>query len=420
MFARVLLNLTPSLLTAALFLIAGLLIGCGAEPAGTDPAGGLGDAEPATPSSLPVASIGGAGPVRTAGVGPTPDGGDDALAAASAGDDPVALLNAIKALRIAPFPDAHTAADLERAQQRRHGRIAAAARKVVAMTHADPAGEKMFTDAVFLMLSARLQLALAGDADSIDSLYEDGEALYKRDPASKAAAEARFAVARFAHTNAGRFPEDERWLGEFTRQARLFADQFPAEHARAAKLLASAGWSCELAGRPDEAAACLSLIAEKFPDTPESAAATAALRRLRLTGRVPQLGGRTLSGGVTAVDREPSRGHPVVVFFWSADAPACVRAATAVVDAAAADPDLRVLSVCLDESAAAAKSFAAAADLPGEVLFPDDAETRGWEHPVARYYGVRDIPALWLLDAGGRVVSTTLSAETLGDAVRGL
>ena len=419
MLARARLFTAPLLFPAALLAGAVLLIGCGTEPAGSDAAGGLTDGGPAA-SSLPVASIGGV-PVRTAAVDPDSSVVDgDALSAASAGDDPVALLDAIKALRIAPFPDARTAADLDAAQRKRHARVAAAARKVVAMTHADAERQKLFTDAVFLMSSARLQLALAGDAESIDALYEDAEALYKRDPASKAAAEARFTLARFAHMNAGRFPEDARWLDEFTRQARVFAGHFPAEHGRAAKLLASAGWSCELAGRPDDAAACLSLITTQFPDTPESAAATAALRRLRLTGRVPQLGGDTLAGGVTAIDREPYRGHPTVVLFWSADNPACVRAATAAVDAAAAHPDLRVLSVCLDESEAAAKSFAAAADLPGEVLFPADPDARGWEHPVARYYGVRDIPAVWLLDADGRVVTTTLSPETLGDAVERL
>ena len=51
-------------------------------------------------------------------------------------------------------------------------------------------------------------------------------------------------------------------------------------------------------------------------------------------------------------------------------------------------------------------------------LFYSDADKRHWEHPLAQYYGVHDIPSLWLVDQDGVAVDTHVTAESLDGQLR--
>ena len=41
------------------------------------------------------------------------------------------------------------------------------------------------------------------------------------------------------------------------------------------------------------------------------------------------------------------------------------------------------------------------------------AEKHGWNNPLVAHYGIMDIPAMWLIDQNGNVVSTTVSVQSL-------
>ncbi|MGH7201211.1 MAG: TlpA disulfide reductase family protein, partial [Planctomycetaceae bacterium] len=314
------------------------------------------------------------------------------------------------------------------AQRReRNERIITLATEIIAQTHDDPQGRDEFQQAVHHLMEARLQLALQADpqgSDShsrIDALYEDAAALHEQFPKSEAAAEAAFTLARFANTNALLHADEEpRWLEEFSRRARLFAANFPAEQERAAPLLDAAGHTCDLHGLTEDAIACYSLLARQYPSHPLAAQIPAMLRRLRLMGQPLQLAGPTRDGGYLSIDE--ARGRIAIVAFWATDT-----------ENAAADMDrlaelaslhtpakLEIIGVSLDSEEAALQEFLNARQVPGRhILFPDP-EQRRWNSPIARYYGVRDIPQYWLVDAHGRVAAMTGDVERLPAAIQSL
>src|SRR5207237_8443745 len=93
---------------------------------------------------------------------------------------------------------------------------------------------------------------------------------------------------------------DLDWIGEFARQARHFAASFPAEERRALPLLFTAGRSCELSGLSIEALECYTLIQKSFPKSQYAASVAPIVRRLKLPGSPPQLGGPTIDGDPVA------------------------------------------------------------------------------------------------------------------------
>jgi hypothetical protein len=74
---------------------------------------------------------------------------------------------------------------------------------------------------------------------------------------------------------------------------------------------------------------------------------------------------------------------------------------------------LNVVGVCLDESDKTLDEFAEKNRLSWTQIFYADPAKRHWEHPLVQFYGVHDIPSLWLVDAEGTVVDTHVTPDTL-------
>jgi hypothetical protein len=367
---------------------------------------GCGDA-PEAPADRPAAE--GAGGVSA---GNFVDGDIEAVAYAERGGSPADppaegspewLLLEIDRLRAQPLAESGDL-DAQRDERvRRHREIIKLAEQVVSATHSDAHQERVFTAAVQRLLEARRQLALLGDTDQVDALYEHADALYRRDPASPAAANAAYLLAEFVYEVARRpSPEQARWIAEFAAQARTFARSFPLEHTRGAPLLLSAGRTCELHRFPDDAVACYTLLQEQFPNSPEALQSVAIVRRLHLIGHPPQLTGPTLDGAFFTGDE--LRGQPVIVVFWAsdsdrfrADLPQLLSLSADRADAPA------IVGVCLDDDDAAVRAFVEQAGITWPQIFSPDRHKRRWQHPLAEYYGVQDIPMYWLLDQDGNL-----------------
>ncbi|MGE3317272.1 MAG: peroxiredoxin family protein [Planctomycetaceae bacterium] len=324
-------------------------------------------------------------------------------------------------LRSQPVTDSKDPKEIEKARQERHRKVIEMATGVIAKTHSDPAKETTFNGAVHFLVEARLQLALAGDTAERDSLFDDADSLYKRAPESKAAAEAAFAVARYAHTNAQLFAKkDQNFLAEFSKQARLFATNFPMQQARAAHLLLSAGKSCELHGMRSEALACYTMLQEKFAETPQSQQAVAILKRLNLEGQKLDLGGETPEGGFVKID--DYKGKVVLVVFWSSDSQDFQSQVADLSQVARKyeSKGLRVIGVSLDEDETLVDAFVEKHPLPWTQIFSVDKDKRRWDNPVVKAYGVQDIPLYWLVDQNGTVVDSQVNPEELDTRVRTL
>ena len=193
------------------------------------------------------------------------------------------------------MPKTENVDELRKARAERNKKIIQLAMEAVKQTHADKEKQRLFSVCIRHLLDAHLQLALEGDQESIDALYDHSESLFKRDPNSPSAADAGFTVARFANTSAQRFAQQEpRWIEEFVKQSRLFASRFPGETIRAPQLLQAAAQTCQLYGMNKQALDCCVDLETRFPKSNETAQVAGLTRRLRLKGQPLHLAGETI------------------------------------------------------------------------------------------------------------------------------
>lgn len=312
-------------------------------------------------------------------------------------------------------------AKLKAARTKQQEDLIQMATEAIVQTHEDPAQAELFTEAVHQLMESRLQLALLGGQENIDALYGDAEALKERQPQSKAAAEAAFAVARFANQQALLHADkDPKWLPEFARQARLFATSFPQEETRAVPLLFAAGWSCELHGMNDEALGCYTQIRKQFPETPQGKQVDGILRRLQLKGQSLQLAGPTIDGGFVSIDN--FKGKVVLIIYWATDAEKFPEIMAQIVEMEQkyGKYGFTVLGINLDEEEPAVDAFLSQHGLTWTQIFYSDSTKRRWNNPIVNYYGVRDIPAMWLVDHTGIVTDVQVKSENLESQIRAL
>ncbi len=387
--------------------------GCGDSNAPSKTAGSTAsDKSPA----LPTASIGN---------GAAPDGNAEpagevtpalAEAPASKGESPESIVQQMITVYGQPLPQGTPEAQADRLR-RRNQKLIDMAHEVIAKTHQDKAREPLFNKAVQFLTEARLKLATNGSQEDAKALYDDAQALYRRDPNSAAAADGAFAVARLAHTNAQLSRTDPKFIQQFAIQARLFATRFPRD-GRAVQLLSAAGQSCELYHLDAEAVSCFSLLRENFGKSPQAVQANAILRRLELKGKALDLGGETRDGGFVKMD--DYRGKPTLVVFWASDSEPFQTMLPQLqhVLQPYGKSALSVVGVCLDENDKSMDEFIEKNRLSWTQIFYSDPNRRHWDHPLVQAYGVHDIPTIWLVNSEGIVVDTHVTADSLEGQLR--
>lgn len=331
------------------------------------------------------------------------------------------LVHEATRLLLEPPPESQDVEVLKAYRRERNEKIIALAQQAVEAIHSDPTKERLFSAAVHNLMEARLQLALAGDAGQAELLYQDAAALYKRDPQSPAAAEAAHTLVTLAYTNAKNSHDSEhRWLKEFGLQSRNFAVNFPTEERRSLPLLFTAARSCELAGLAPEARECYELIQQTFPKSPFAERVGPILRRLKLIGNPAQLAGPTLDGERLALD--DFLGEVVLVVFWSTETKPFLEELPELLKTTRAYSrrGLKVLGVNLDQESSPVQEFLVTHKVPWPQIFFPEPEKRGWNNPIASYYGIMDIPAMWLINRSGAVVTTSLKSDSLGSEIEKL
>lgn len=303
-------------------------------------------------------------------------------------------------------------------RKQRNQEIVGLAMNCIAKTAKDPAQETAFLTAVHHLLDSQLQLALQGDEESTAALYEAAEAFYAKKPNSPAAAEAQLTLVNLAHANALRYSKSEpRWLQEFSRHAQLLATRFPSEQTHALPLLLAAGRSCELNGFIDEAKSCFSLISTKYPESTQAVQVAGILRRMNLVGQALEFEGPTLDGNYLNV--KDFQGSTVVVVFWATHA-------TPFIDQVSELQKLtetyrkyiKVMSVSLDSEEGPIDAFMEQSQLTWPVIYHVEQDKRGWNAPLASYYGVTSLPTIWVIDPTGKVAATDVTVKTLEATLR--
>ncbi|MEX0724775.1 MAG: TlpA disulfide reductase family protein [Planctomycetaceae bacterium] len=328
------------------------------------------------------------------------------------------LLREITRLRVEKYPADKDVDRLKDVRRERNLKLIQLATEVIAQTHGDPEQERLFRLGVHHLMEARLELALGGDAEHIDQLYADAASLHQRNPNSKAAEEAAYVLVKFAQANATRFAKQEpRWLEEFARQARLYVSSFPQDRLRGPNALFAAAESCELHGRVEDAKVCYAQLQQQFPDHLLAAQATGILRRIAIVGQPMTLGGPTLEGDYWSLD--DVRGKAVLIVFWSSQASKFLNAAETLnaMHQKYGDRGLTIVGVNLDFEESDVREFIETRNIEWPQIFFVEENQRGWDHPVANYYGIRQVPAYWLVDNEGIVRHTNAPIETLAETL---
>jgi peroxiredoxin len=77
------------------------------------------------------------------------------------------------------------------------------------------------------------------------------------------------------------------------------------------------------------------------------------------------------------------------------------------------DKGFEVVGISLDEDKAAVGKFIADNKMP----WPQFVDGKGWENELAQRFGIRSIPATFLVGKGGRIVASNLRGPDLEAAI---
>lgn len=72
-----------------------------------------------------------------------------------------------------------------------------------------------------------------------------------------------------------------------------------------------------------------------------------------------------------------------------------------------------IIGISLDEDEQKLKSFLKEKNIP----WPQYFDGKGWENKLAMQYGIKSIPATFLLDGDGKIIAKDLRGEELEQAV---
>ena len=293
--------------------------------------------------------------------------------------------------------------------------IIALASHAISETHQRPEKELIFNAAIQSLMDARLKLALAGEKDSLDAIYEDAATIAKDRPGSTASIITAGAVVRLAAEMARQSDNNSPWISEYVRQVKLFAANFSQEEARAIVQLTAAGEFCEQRQLILPAIECYTMIQQQFPRSPFRKKADAALRRLGLIGKSISLEAPTIGG--TTLRLAEKKGKPCLVAFWSIRSAAFQRDVE-LLNRLVDEAGIQLIGVNMDTDAQAVKQFIQTHQLAGDHVFYPNMSLQGASQPLAQEFGINIVPTYWYIDAQGKVRATNATREQLSSLIK--
>ena len=140
-------------------------------------------------------------------------------------------------------------------------------------------------------------------------------------------------------------------------------------------------------------------------------------KKLELVGQPMPISGKLLDGGT--FDISQFKGKVVLVDFWATWCGPCIAELPNVKDVYAKyhGRGFEVVGISLDSDVDDLTKFIKDEHIPWPILFEGGEDASGWEHPLAKKYGVSAIPMAVLIDRQGKVVTLSAQGERLAELV---
>ena len=140
----------------------------------------------------------------------------------------------------------------------------------------------------------------------------------------------------------------------------------------------------------------------------------ASARRLNLVGNPIKIDGETIEG--EKLDWDQYKGKVLLIDFWATWCGPCIQELPNVKKNYKLyhERGFDVLGISLDDDVKKLKRFVEAQEIPWNNLISPDEDARGWNNPIAKYYGISGIPATVLVDKTGKVVALDVRGPELG------
>ncbi|MHB1033009.1 MAG: TlpA family protein disulfide reductase [Pirellulales bacterium] len=325
---------------------------------------------------------------------------------------PEELLKFIASVKSKPPGKIASSQELATYQKKTRGAIIAAANKILA---ADPKPDDKTviaaTKAKLEALDVLMRFVPTGAADFQKYLDE-----LKADARPEIGREVRFYGLKVRV--AGLKPDKAAELPRLVADLKKYLGEVTLELRHKYLVLMTAMFMEDL-GKLEEAAEVYRDFGELFQKSKDKTVADTgvkfvnAARRVTLIGQPIEMAGKLLDG--KSLDWAAYRGKVVLVDFWASWCKSCREEMPHVKEVYKAyyGRGFDVVGVNLDPNREAAEKYLKDNEIAWATMFSDDPNAAGWDHPLAKYYGVLSIPTAILVAPDGRVVSLGASGKEL-------